>query len=82
MMTVFLNGFEVLCVDILVGVFEQRALKGLLYVPGIWPWFEVLLNGFRDTTVMRRHNLGTVLPVHLGSTQKIYDEDIVGKILK
>lgn len=32
-MTVILDGFEVLCVDVLVWVFEQRALQGFLCVP-------------------------------------------------
>jgi len=65
-MTVFLDGLEVLCVDVLVGVFEQEALQGLLCAPGLRPGFQVLLYGLSDAIVMRRHNLGAVLPVHLG----------------
>lgn len=64
-MTVFLDSFEVLCVDVLVGIFEQGALQGLLCVPGLRPRLQVLLYGLGDAFVMRRHDLGSVLPVHL-----------------
>lgn len=69
-MAVFLDGFEVFCVNILIGVFEQSALQGLLRVPRLRPRLQVFHNGFRYTFVMRSHNLGTVLPVHLGQNQK------------
>lgn len=64
-MAVILDGFKVLCVNILVRVFEQGALHGLLCVPGLRPGLKVFLNGFRDPFIMRANNLGTVLPVHL-----------------
>lgn len=69
-MAVFLDGFEVFCVNILIGVFEQSALQSLLRVPRLRPRLQVFHNGFRYTFVMRSHNLGTVLPVHLGQNQK------------
>ena len=69
MVTVFLDGFEVLCVDVLVGVFEQGALQGLLCAPGLGPGLQVLLYGLGDTFVMRRDDLGPVLPVHLRHRQ-------------
>lgn len=64
-MAVILDGFKVLCVDILVRIFEQGALQGLLCVPGLRPGLKVFLDGFGDPFVMRANNLGTVLPVHL-----------------
>ena len=69
-MTVFLDGFKILGVDVLVGVFQQGALQGLLCVPGPGPRLQVLLYGFRDPFVMGRHNLGTVLPVNLRQGSK------------
>lgn len=68
-MTVFLDGFKILCVDVLVGIFMQWVLQSLLCVPGLRPRLKVLLNGLGDSFVMRRHNLGTVFPVHLRSRQ-------------
>ena len=65
MVTVFLDGFEVLCVDVLVGVFEQGTLQGLHCVPGLRPRLQVVLYGLGDAFVMRGHNLGTVLPINL-----------------
>lgn len=65
MMTVFLDRFKIFCVDVLVGVFKQGTLQGVLCVPGLRPRLQVLLYGRGDSFVMRRHNLGTVLPVHL-----------------
>lgn len=62
---VFLDGVKVLRVDVLVWVFEQGALQGLLCVPGLRPGLQVFLDGFGDPFVMRGHNLGAVLPVHL-----------------
>lgn len=64
-MAVLLDGFEVLCVDVLQRVFQQRALQGLLWFPGLRPRLQVLLYGFGDSFVMRRHDLSTVLPVNL-----------------
>lgn len=64
-MTVFLDGFEVLCVDVLVGIVEQGALQSLLCAPGLRPGLQVLLDGLGDAFVMRRHDLGSVPPVHL-----------------
>lgn len=68
-MTVFLDGFEVLCVDVLIGIFEQWTLQGLLRVPGLRPGLQVLLYGLGDAFVMRGHDLGSVLPVHLKHRQ-------------
>lgn len=65
MAAVFLDGFKVLRVDVLVWIFEQGALQGLLCVPGLRPGLEVFFDGFGDPFVMRANNLGTVLPVHL-----------------
>lgn len=62
---VFLDGFKVLRVDVLVWIFEQGALQGLLCVPGLGPGLEVFLDGFGDPFVVRANNLGAVLPVHL-----------------
>lgn len=64
-MTVFLDGLKVLCLNILEGVFQQGGLQGLLCVPGCWPGLQVLLNGFGDSRIMRRDNLGAVFPVNL-----------------
>lgn len=69
-MAVFLDGFEVFCVDILIGIFEQGAFQGLLCVPRLRPRLQVFHNGLRYTFVMRRHNLGTVFPVHLETKTK------------
>lgn len=64
-MTVFLDGLEILCVGVLVGIFEQGALEGLLRVPGLRPGLQVLLDGLGDTFVMRSHNLSSVIPIDL-----------------
>lgn len=68
-MTVFLDGFEVLCVDVLVAVFKQGTLQSIFCVPGVRPRLQVLLYGLGDALVMRRHNLGTVVPIHLRQRQ-------------
>lgn len=79
-MAVFLDGFEVFCVNILIVVFEQSALQSLLRVPRLRPRLQVFHNGFRYTFVMRSHNLGTILPVHLGQNQKKLNvSEIYGK---
>lgn len=67
---VFLDGFEILRLDVLVGVFEQGALQGLLCVPGLGPGLKVVFDGFGDPCVMRANNLGPVLPVHLRHRQR------------
>lgn len=69
-MAVFLDGFEILQLDLLVGVFEQGAFQGLLCVPGLGPGLKVVLDGVGDPFVMRANNLGTVLPVHLRHRQR------------
>lgn len=73
-MTVFLDGFEVLCVDVLIWVFQQGALQRPLCVPGLRPGLQVLLYCLGDSFVMRSHNLGSILPVHLRKreTENIY----------
>lgn len=68
-MAVFLDGFKILRLDVVVWIFEQGALQGLLCLPGLRPGFQVVLDGFGDAFVMRANNLGTVLPVHLRHTQ-------------
>lgn len=64
---VLLDGFEILRLDVLVRIFEQRALQGLLGVPGLRPGLKIVLDGFGDPFVMRADNLGPVLPVHLST---------------
>lgn len=64
-MTVCFDGFEVFCVGVLVGVFEQGALQGLLCVPGLWPRLQVLLYGLGDAFVVGRDDLCAVFPVDL-----------------
>lgn len=64
-MTVFLDGSEVFCVDVLIRIFVQGVLQCRLRVPGLGPRLQVLLYGLGDPLVMRRHNLGSVVPVHL-----------------
>lgn len=62
---VFLDGFKILRLDVLVWIFERGALQGLLDVPGLRPGLKVVLDGFGDPFVMRADDLGSVLPVHL-----------------
>lgn len=64
-MTVFLDGLKVLCLNILEGVFQQGGFQGLLCVPGCWPGLQVFLDGFGDSRIMRRNDLGAVFPVNL-----------------
>lgn len=64
-MAVLLDGFKILRLDVLVWIFEQGALQGLLCVPGLRPGLKVVLDGFGDPFVVRANNLGTVLPVYL-----------------
>lgn len=64
-MTVFLDGSEVFCVDVLIRIFQQGALQRPLRVPRLRPGLQVLLYRLGDSFVVRRHNLGSVAPVHL-----------------
>lgn len=76
-MTVFLDGFKILLLDVLVWIFEQGALQGLLCVPGLRPGFKVVLDGFGDPFVMRANNLCPVLPVHLRPRQRRTDISLI-----
>lgn len=64
-MTVFLDGSEVFRVDVLIRIFQQGALQHTLRVPRLRPGLQVLLYRLGDSFVVRRHNLGSVVPVHL-----------------
>lgn len=64
-MTVFLDGSEVFCVDVLIRIFQQGALQRSRRVPRLRPGLQVLLYRLGDSFVVRRHNLGSVVPVHL-----------------
>lgn len=65
MKTVFLDGSEVFFVDVLIRIFQQGALQRSLRVPRLGPGLQVLQDRLGDAFVVRRHNLGSVVPVHL-----------------